>query len=87
MSALQGEGLELLFQAVVEKLPSRTIHKHLILQPSQGALRSALYGCKSVVFEKIDEQGVMELEIKLPESDFFRILKNANLKLEDLITI
>jgi hypothetical protein len=40
-----------------------------------------------VVFEKIDEQGVMELEIKLPESDFFRILKNANLKLEDLITI
>ena len=38
-------------------------------------------------FEKIDEQGVMELEIKLPESDFFRILKNANLKLEDLITI
>ena len=68
-------------------LPSRTIHKHLILQPSQGALRSALYGCKSVVFEKIDEQGVMELEIKLPESDFFRILKNANLKLEDLITI
>jgi hypothetical protein len=57
------------------------------LQPSQGALRSALYGCKSVVFEKIDEQGVIELEIKLPESDFFRILKNANLKLEDLITI
>jgi hypothetical protein len=27
------------------------------------------------------------LEIKLPEGDFFRILKNVNLKLQDLVTL
>ncbi|MFB0989823.1 MAG: GTPase HflX [Porticoccaceae bacterium] len=86
-SALRGEGLELLLEAIVEKLPSKTIQKHLILAPSQGALRSALYDCNSVVSEKIDDQGVIEIEVKLPESDFFRILKNSRLKLEDLVTI
>jgi hypothetical protein len=40
-----------------------------------------------VVSEKIDDQGVIEIEVKLPESDFFRILKNSSLKLEDLVTI
>jgi GTP-binding protein HflX len=87
VSALRGEGLELLLEAIVEKLPSKTIQKHLILAPSQGALRSALYDCNSVVSEKIDDQGVIEIEVKLPESDFFRILKNSSLKLEDLVTI
>ena len=87
VSALSGEGLELLLEAIVEKLPSKTIHKHLILAPSQGALRSALYDCNSVVSEKVDDQGVIEIEVKLPESDFFRILKNSRLKLEDLVTI
>lgn len=87
VSALQGEGLEALLAAVVEKLPTETIHKHLRLQPSHGALRAALYSHKAIVSEKIDDQGVIELEIKLPEGDFFRILKNVNLKLQDLVTL
>ena len=87
VSALQGEGLEQLLAAVVEKLPTETIHKRLRIEPSHGALRAALYSHKAIVSEKIDDQGMIELEIKLPEGDFFRILKNVNLKLQDLVTL
>ena len=38
LSALSGEGLDLLLQAIVECLPSQVVHKHLRLQPDQGAL-------------------------------------------------
>ena len=46
LSALSGEGLDLLLQAIVECLPSQVVHKHLRLQPDQGAFRAALYSPK-----------------------------------------
>jgi len=84
LSALSGEGLDLLLQAIVECLPSQIVHKHLQLQPDQGALRAALYSHKAVVAEQVNEQGAINLEIKLAESDFLRLLKSSGLKLQDL---
>ena len=87
VSALAGEGLELLLQAVVECLPNKIVHQHLQLQPSQGAFRAALYSQKAVLSEQSAESGVINLEVKLAESDFLRLLKNSGLKLEDLVTL
>jgi GTP-binding protein HflX len=86
VSALTGEGLSLLLTAIGERLPAKTVHKYLMLKPHQGKLRSAFFGCKAVVGEKIEENGDIQLEIRLPETDLFRILKNADLKLHDLVT-
>ena len=87
LSALSGEGLDLLMQAIVECLPSQIVHKHLQLQPDQGALRAALYSHKAVVAEQVNEQGAINLEIKLAESDFLRLLKSSGLKLQDLVSL
>jgi len=87
LSAQTGQGLDLLLQAIVECLPSQTVHRHLQLQPHQGALRAALYSQKAVVAEQITDQGTINLEIKLAESDFLRLLKNSGLKLQDLDTM
>jgi len=87
LSALSGEGLDLLLQAIVECLPSQIVHKHLQLQPDQGALRAALYSHKAVVAEQVNEQGAIKLEIKLAESDFLRLLKSSGLKLQDLVSL
>ncbi|MGB1244201.1 MAG: ribosome rescue GTPase HflX, partial [Porticoccaceae bacterium] len=96
LSALSGEGMDLLLQAIVECLPSQIVHKHLQLQPAsfvhapfpmQGALRAALYSHKAVVSEQVNEQGAINLEIKLAESDFLRLLKSSGLKLQDLVSL
>ena len=87
LSAQTGQGLDLLLQAIVECLPSQTVHRHLQLQPHQGALRAALYSQKAVLAEQITDQGAINLEIKLAESDFLRLLKNSGLKLQDLDTM
>ncbi len=87
VSALAGEGLDLLLRAVVECLPNKIVHQHLQLQPSQGAFRAALYSQKAVLSEQSADSGVINLEVKLAESDFLRLLKNSGLKLEDLVTL
>lgn len=87
LSAQTGEGIDLLLEAVIERLPGVQVHKHLQLQPAQGALRAALYSHKAVVSEDIDAQGMINLEVKLAESDFLRLLKSSGLKMQDLITL
>jgi GTP-binding protein HflX len=87
LSAQTGEGLNLLLEAVTQRLPGVQLHKHLQLQPTQGALRAALYSHKAVVSENIDAQGMINLEIKLAESDFLRLLKASGLKMQDLVTL
>lgn len=87
LSALNDQGLDLLFQAVSERLPGQLVHKTLQLLPNQGALRAAMYSQKAVLNETVDDRGSIILEIKLQESDYLRILKAAGLKAEDLITV
>jgi GTP-binding protein HflX len=87
LSALNDQGLDLLFQAVAERLPGELVHKTLHLLPEQGALRAAMYSHKAVLGEQIDEKGCINLEIKLQAIDYFRILKAAGLKSEDLVAL
>jgi len=84
LSALTGEGTELLLEAVAEYLPRKMIHTKLKLKPEQGAFRAALYNYKAVLNETCNEHGDVNLEIQLPESEFLRIVKQSGLKSEDL---
>ena len=87
VSALTGAGADMLLDAVSEYLPRKLIRKYIQLQPNQGSLRAALYSHKAVLSETFNEQGDANLEVQLPESDFFRIVKQSGLKLKDLDTI
>ncbi|MDG1496235.1 MAG: GTPase HflX [Porticoccaceae bacterium] len=87
LSALKNEGLDLLLQAVAERLPGQFVHKTLRLKPDQGALRASLYSHKAVLDEQVDENGWINLEVKLSEIDFLRLIKTSGLDLDDLVTL
>jgi GTP-binding protein HflX len=87
LSALKNEGLDLLLQAVAERLPGQFVHKTLRLKPDQGALRASLYSHKAVLGEQVDENGWINLEVKLSEIDFLRLIKTSGLDLDDLVTL
>ena len=84
LSALTGEGTDLLLEAVAEYLPRKMVHTKLKIKPDQGAFRAALYSYKAVLNETYNDHGDVNLEIQLPESDFLRIVKQSGLKTEDL---
>jgi GTP-binding protein HflX len=85
LSALTGSGIDLLIQAVCERLPHKVVHRKLQLTPSQGAFRAALYKYRAVINETFDETGEINLEIQLPEADLNRLLKEAGLRPQDLV--
>ncbi|MDA9983698.1 GTPase HflX [Porticoccaceae bacterium] len=87
LSALNNDGLDLLLQAVAERLPGQFVHKTLRLKPDQGALRASLYSHKAVLDEQVDENGWINLEVKLAEIDFLRLIKSSGLDLDDLATL
>ena len=87
LSALKNEGLDLLLQAVAKRLPGQFVHKTLRLKPDQGALRASLYSHKAVLDEQVDENGWINLEVKLSEVDYLRLIKSSGLDLDDLVTL
>ena len=87
VSALNREGMALLIEAVTARLPGRLVHKTLHLLPEQGALRASMYSHKAVIHEEVDDRGCINLEVKLPEMDYFRLIKAAGLKSEDLAAL
>ena len=87
LSALKNEGLDLLLQAVAERLPGQFVHKTLRLKPDQGALRASLYSHKAVLKEQVDENGWINLEVKLSQVDFLRLIKSSGLDEDDLVTL
>ncbi|MDB9992929.1 GTPase HflX, partial [Porticoccaceae bacterium] len=87
LSALNNDGLDLLLQAVAERLPGQFVHKTLRLKPDQGALRASLYSHKAVLDEQVDENGWINLEVKLAEIDFLRLIKSSGMDLDDLATL
>ena len=87
LSALNNDGLDLLLQAVAERLPGQFVHKSLRLKPDQGALRASLYSHKAVLDEQVDEKGWINLEVKLAEIDFLRLIKSSGLDIDDLVTL
>ncbi|GGX95169.1 GTPase HflX [Litchfieldella qijiaojingensis] len=82
VSAQQGVGLELLFQALSECLAEDVLATRLALDPTQGRLRAGLHELGAVRDETFDEHGQTLLDIRLPRRDFLQLLarlgENAN---------
>lgn len=74
ISALRGDGLDLLAEAVSERLGRDFIEQELVLAPHQGRLRARLYARGAVQHESVDGDGQLHLEVRLPRFDFDRLL-------------
>jgi len=74
VSAVTGAGADLLQQAMAELLAHDMVEQQLDLSPNQGRLRAALYKLGAVVNEEHGEDGVAHVNVRLPRSDWNRLM-------------
>jgi GTP-binding protein HflX len=87
ISAITGEGLDLLKDAIARRLQQKTIHRYIHLDPAQGRQRAKLFELGAVLNEEVLEEGGWSLELKMAEKDLRRFLKHENLAEEQLVPV
>lgn len=76
LSALTGDGCELLLLALNELLAISYAEYELLLPPAAGRLRSLLYGQQAIQREEYAEDGATRIWVRLPRTDWNRLLKH-----------
>jgi GTP-binding protein HflX len=85
LSAITGEGLPMLKDAIVKRLYDNTVRRQIHLDPSQGRQRAKLFEMGAVTREESLEEGGWLVELKMTEKDLRRFLKRENLAEEQLV--
>ncbi len=86
LSAVTGEGIPLLLDAIGRRLARKKIGGEIRLQASQGRLRALLFDMGAVLQERPVDDGGWVLELEMTERDFHRFLKREKLSREILET-
>ena len=73
LSARDASGLDLLEQALRERLQSSIFEGDIELAPAQGKLRAALFAIGAVTAEAFTDSGGSVLSIRLPEKEWQRL--------------
>lgn len=84
VSAQQRLGLELIEQALAELLGRKFFADQIVIENNRGRLRSRLYAAGAVVAETQRDDGSALLQVKLPEQDWLRLLRDENLNAREL---
>jgi GTP-binding protein HflX len=79
LSAVTGEGIPLLLQAVAERLEREKVRGIVHLDPDQGRQRALLFDMGAVSQEFATDDGGWTLELNMGERDFHRFVKRENL--------
>ncbi|MDM3871564.1 GTPase HflX [Porticoccus sp. W117] len=87
LSAQNGMGLDLLQDAIRERVGARMTHGVYLLEPQQSRLRARFYQNNAVVQEQTLDNGDVKLEVRMPEADFLRLLKSEHLNQGDLVEL
>lgn len=77
VSAVSGEGLDGLYDAIVERLAEDVVHYFVLLGPTDGKLRALLHEAGSVLSEEHRETGETVLETRLQQRDWLQLLSRA----------
>ena len=85
LSAVSGEGLPMLRDAIAYRLRQKTLHRYLRLNPGQGRQRAKLFEMGAVLSEEALDDGGWSLELKMAEKDLQRFLKRESLADEQLV--
>jgi GTP-binding protein HflX len=81
ISAEQRSGLELLAQAVAERLARSARRARLRVPASAGALRSRLYAAQAVRAEVSADDGSIELAVELPDLELLQLARTAGVQI------
>ncbi len=82
ISAKDGEGIDLLAEAMAEFFHQAYVRHRIHLRPEDGRLRSRLYQVAKVLSEDVLEQGGWHMEIELPRHEYERLVSREH-DLED----
>lgn len=75
LSAHTGEGMNLLFEALSERLAGEIALHRLLLPAQAGRLRSRLYQLKAIENEWTEDDGSLGIQIRMPFIDWCRLCK------------
>ncbi|MGI9236593.1 MAG: ribosome rescue GTPase HflX [Woeseiaceae bacterium] len=84
LSAISGEGIPMLKDAIARRLRQKTVQRVIHLLPGQGRQRAKLFELGAVTSEQALEEGGWTLVLKMTEKDLRRFLKRENLADRDL---
>lgn len=82
LSAQDGRGLDLLAQAICERLQPTLYQALAVLPPAQGRLRACLFEAGAVREESFDALGNSQLQLSLSEADMKRLLSREGTTLD-----
>lgn len=80
LSAHSGAGVELLRQALAERLEDDAIHAHLRLPPEATRLRARLFSLDAVVAEQLNAQGEWLIEVHTSRRNFDQLRRHEGLR-------
>jgi len=81
ISAARGEGLDLLQQAIAERLARAARRATLRVPAAAGALRSSLYARDAVRHESSDADGSIELTVELPDIELLELARTPGVQI------
>ena len=84
LSAITGEGIPMLKDAIARRLRQKTVRRVIHLTPDQGRQRAKLFELGAVTSEAELPEGGWTLDLKMTEKDLRRFLKRENLAVENL---
>ena len=84
LSAVTGQGLQLLFDAIVERLAEDVVHHFVVLGPTDGKLRALLHQAGSVLGEEHRDNGDSVVEVRLQDRDWQQLLARAGTNERDV---
>lgn len=79
LSAATGDGIELLRQAIAERITVNQARGVIELPPSQGRLRARFYALGDVLEEEITDDGSIRLAVELPRRELDRLYQHEGL--------
>ena len=82
LSAVSGEGLDLMFKAITQLLSEDLIIEVIKVAPQFGELRSLLFAKGAVVSESIEENGDMLLNVRVQRKDLLQMLTRVGMPTE-----
>lgn len=85
LSAHSGEGVDLLFEALTERLSEVILSYQLRVPPSHGQLIGALYTLNVVNQETYDDIGNRLVSINIPSKEWQRLMKRTDAAIETFI--
>ena len=84
LSAITGEGIPMLKDAIARRLRQKTVQRVIHLLPNQGRQRAKLFELGAVTSEELLPEGGWTLELRMTEKDLRRFLKRENLAEQNL---